>query len=85
MGDRRYSTQRWVRLRAQAIVRDGNRCVMGGCTNRDAPLFADHIVEVRDGGAFWDVNNIQTLCKPHHDAKTLTVKAGRVEPVSPNR
>jgi 5-methylcytosine-specific restriction protein A len=82
MGDRRYSTQRWQKLRAQAIQRD-NGCSISGCHRGN--LHADHIIEVKDGGAFWDINNLQVLCKEHHDAKTLTVKAGRAEPLSPNR
>lgn len=27
----------------------------------------DHIIPVELGGAFWDVNNWQALCKPCHD------------------
>jgi 5-methylcytosine-specific restriction endonuclease McrA len=45
----------------------------------------DHRVEVSDGGSFWDLNNLHILCKPHHDAKTLTVAADRNhQPRSPN-
>ena len=44
----------------------------------------DHIIEVRDGGDFWNPLNLCVLCKPHHDAKTMAVLADRTEPVSPN-
>lgn len=31
----------------------------------------DHIVPHRgDMALFWDVGNLQSLCKPHHDRKT---------------
>lgn len=30
----------------------------------------DHIVEVRDGGALLDFNNMQSLCKRHHLIKS---------------
>ena len=30
----------------------------------------DHIVELRDGGAFLDRDNLQPLCSECHDAKT---------------
>jgi 5-methylcytosine-specific restriction endonuclease McrA len=44
----------------------------------------DHIIEVRDGGGFWDPANLRVVCKPHHDSKTLDVAAQRGEPISPN-
>jgi len=30
----------------------------------------DHIVSREDGGAPFDHANLQSLCKPHHNAKT---------------
>jgi len=30
----------------------------------------DHIVRVRDGGEFWDLNNLQTMCDACHNAKS---------------
>lgn len=90
MVDPRYHTKRWQDLRARVIKRDGGRCVVQGCQTDTSPKFklhADHIVEVRtDGGNFWDETNVQTLCQPHHKAKTLDAKAKRPiqEPVSPN-
>ena len=86
--DPRYHTQRWQKLRAMVIRRDGGRCVINGCqvdTTERHRLHVDHIIEVRDGGAFWDETNLQTLCQPHHRAKTLDARARRPsEPVSPN-
>ena len=83
--DNRYSGIRWQRLRAQAIAKYGQRCAVPRCINNQKRLYADHIIEVQDGGAFWDLANIQILCKPHHDEKSARVRAGRgVEPRSPN-
>lgn len=80
MADPRYRTKRWRNLKTQAHRRDGYRCVIPGCKVDTTPkhsLYADHIIEVRDGGAFWDLNNLQTLCYEHHNAKTADVRAQR--------
>lgn len=85
--DPRYSTARWQALRRQAIRRDGNRCAVSGCRSdmsRKGMVHADHIIEARDGGPFWELSNIQVLCELHHNAKTLAAKAQRPEPRSPN-
>lgn len=31
----------------------------------------DHIIPVRQGGAVWDDDNLQALCKPCHSVKTI--------------
>jgi 5-methylcytosine-specific restriction protein A len=37
----------------------------------------DHIVPHKgDQALFWDKNNWQSLCKPHHDAKTAREDGG---------
>ncbi|MCK4624021.1 MAG: HNH endonuclease [Phycisphaerae bacterium] len=33
---------------------------------------ADHIVPIREGGARYDLANLQGLCKPCHSRKTAT-------------
>ena len=90
MSDPRYHTKRWQQLRAKAIARDGGKCVVVGCqtdTSEKFKLHVDHVIEVRDGGDFWNLDDLQTFCQPHHKAKTLDAKArrGAPEPVSPNR
>jgi hypothetical protein len=40
-------------------------------------LFADHIVEVADGGALLDPANGQCLCGAHHTLKTVRAKVAR--------
>lgn len=78
MADSRYGTARWRNLRARAIRRDGGQCAIPGCTS-DMGLprmtHVDHVIEIRDGGAFWDLANLQTVCRVHHYAKTI-VKGG---------
>lgn len=40
-------------------------------------MFADHIVELRDGGAPLDLRNGQCLCYPCHTRKTYAAKRAR--------
>lgn len=56
------------------VVTDGKRCWKREPHNR---MFADHKVEIRDGGARFDVNNGQCLCGAHHTAKTAQERAKR--------
>ena len=37
----------------------------------------DHILPLEDGGAMYDEENLQPLCKPHHSRKTARDKAAR--------
>lgn len=32
--------------------------------------FVDHIIPIKDGGAPFDLENLQSLCKPHNYSKT---------------
>ena len=55
-------------LRKLAKDRDGWRCVKCGRAGR---LEVDHIVPVFKGGAMWELDNLQTLCRtPCHFAKS---------------
>src|SRR4051812_19775008 len=56
--------------RCEAID-DGRRCPVSSPSR----LFADHIVERKDGGAALDVANGQCLCGKHHTLKTAAARA----------
>lgn len=43
-----------------------------------ARLFADHIIERRDGGSLLDPDNGQCLCGSHHTKKTAATRAARL-------
>ncbi|TPN34783.1 HNH endonuclease signature motif containing protein [Mesorhizobium sp. B1-1-6] len=60
--------------RCEAID-DGRRCA----TSAPSRLFADHIIERKDGGAPLDVANGQCLCGKHHTLKTAAARAGRMK------
>jgi len=55
-------------------VDDGKRCEV----RAPARLFADHIIERKDGGAPLDPANGQCLCGSHHSAKTIAERAKRM-------
>lgn len=78
--DRRYGTARWRRLREQVIERDGRVCAGPDCTSdMSAPRMTqvDHIVEVKDGGDFWDPDNLRVVCRYHHYSKTIETMGER--------
>ena len=59
--------KRWAILRQQVLDRDGWRCCARG---RPGRLEVDHIRPRFLGGDDWDVDNLQTLCRPCHFEKT---------------
>jgi hypothetical protein len=56
--------------RCQAIT-DGQRCTRAAPRHR---MFADHVTEVRDGGALLDPSNGACLCGEHHTRKTAQAR-----------
>jgi hypothetical protein len=77
-------TARHKAWRDEVLRRAGFRCQMverGKRCEKAAPkhrMFADHIVERRDGGAPFDPSNGQCLCGSHHTKKTVAVRAARL-------
>jgi 5-methylcytosine-specific restriction enzyme A len=78
-----YRIQEWVRLVARIIAKRGRRCEGGECKRinrslRGERIFADHIIEIQDGGALLDEENIKLLCGSCHHTKTLQERARRM-------
>lgn len=68
--DERYNTARWQKARQAQIARCPC-CVVCTAQGLTVPAtITDHIKPVRLGGDFWDATNHQSLCKPHHQAKS---------------
>ncbi|MCI1212090.1 MAG: HNH endonuclease [Bifidobacterium tibiigranuli] len=63
----------WERVRRQALRRDHNTCVICGKPGSEV----DHIREVADGGALYDLANAQTLCHQCHLKKTYAMARKR--------
>jgi len=78
-----YQTPEYRRWRETVIARAGRRCEAvedGARCGRAEPahrMFADHRIEIRDGGAPFDASNGQCLCGPHHTAKTAAARKRR--------
>jgi hypothetical protein len=70
-----YSTPEFREWRDLVITRAGNACEK--CGRRGVRLFADHIKEIRDGGARLDPVNGQSLCGSCHTLKTGAERARR--------
>jgi 5-methylcytosine-specific restriction enzyme A len=72
--------------RAIVIANAGGRCEWvknfvrcERCEADGSTMFADHIVERRDGGRRYDPDNGQCLCGSHHTIKTNLEKLRRQE------
>ena len=78
--DPHYLTAEHQAWRAAVIARAGGRCQDPACigTAASARLFADHIRELRDGGAALDLANGRALCGACHTRKTLAARARRM-------
>ncbi len=62
---------------AAVIARAGGMCQGEGCGRTGVRLYADHIVELRDGGDRLDLANGQALCGRCHSGKTARRRAER--------
>jgi 5-methylcytosine-specific restriction protein A len=66
-----YKTARWAKLRQQVFLRDMFTCQYPGCARIEGNtslLVAHHKRAHRGNEAlFWDVTNLETICKPCHD------------------
>ncbi len=73
---RGYGTA-WDKLRAEILKRDNHLCqehLRRGIPKQGRHV--DHIISKANGGTD-DPSNLQTLCKPCHEAKTSTERAGK--------
>jgi 5-methylcytosine-specific restriction protein A len=84
-----YSTPEYETWRETVIDRAGRRCQVidnGRRCRKGEPahrMFADHVIEVSDGGARYDPANGQCLCGSHHTIKTMRERARRAAGILP--
>lgn len=71
-----YQTAEWKALAAAIVAQRGRRCQ--GCGRTGCRVFADHVTELRDGGAKLDPRNIELLCGGCHGRKTERRRRERV-------
>ena len=75
--DPHYSSPEHRAWRDTVMRRAGGMCQWPGCGRTGVRLFADHIVELQDGGAPTDPGNGQALCGACHARKTAAARARR--------
>ncbi|MGP5731235.1 HNH endonuclease [Arthrobacter rhombi] len=77
-GDKRSSTAGHKAWRVAVLDRANWWCQIRGPRCEGRAKFADHIVNVKRGGAHLDLSNGQAACKTCHDQKTQAeAQAGR--------
>lgn len=76
--DAELSTEAHRKWRQEVLRRANFACQKCGADGRSNRLFADHIVERRDGGALTDPNNGMALCGSCHTKKTAAARARRI-------
>lgn len=69
-----YHRPEWRRVRRVILDRDGYRCRACG---KAGILEVDHRIPLRAGGAPYDPDNLQALCRGCHFAKTAAEQPGR--------
>jgi 5-methylcytosine-specific restriction protein A len=70
-----YSTPEWRLARTECLRRAGHTCAQ--CGAKRVRLLADHITELRDGGAPLDQTNLRCLCWSCHSTKTAAARLRR--------
>jgi 5-methylcytosine-specific restriction protein A len=71
-----YQSAEWKELRAYCVARARGICQHCG-SGIKGRAFADHIRELRDGGAALDSANVQVLCAACHNRKTAAERTRR--------
>ncbi len=64
-----YQSKQWKNIRTKQLT-NNPFCIRCG---RVANL-VDHIIEIKDGGAAYDINNLQSMCTSCHNTKTFEAK-----------
>lgn len=74
-----YRTAEWRSVSRRVLLRDGYRCQikLPGC--RGHANSVDHILALDDGGAPYDLKNLQAACRPCNTSKANTAMAQRAE------
>lgn len=77
--DKFYLSVRWRRFRDWYIRKHPlcEICLSQGI--HETAVIVDHVIELKDGGARYDEENAQSLCRACHNRKTKAVQRRRVK------
>ncbi len=62
VADKVYNTAAWKQVRKVVLARDGGMCMLQGPGCKLIADCVDHIIAVRDGGAWYDLSNLRASC-----------------------
>ncbi|MEN6325802.1 MAG: HNH endonuclease [Syntrophomonas sp.] len=68
-----YTSKEWFKLRARKLKKNP---ICELC-KRDKATMVDHIIEIKDGGAPFDIENLQSSCWSCHTIKTAEERRKR--------
>ena len=68
------SRRRWAKTRLLVFDRDDWKCRVCGRSGR---LECDHVQSLENGGAVYDLGNLQALCRGCHFTKTSDERRGK--------
>ena len=71
-----YHSTEWRKLMAEIYKERGRSCQE--CGETDPKMYGDHIIELQDGGAPLDPENVRVLCASCHMSKTMAARARRM-------
>jgi len=72
-----YESPAWRRLRKIQLGRYP-MCQLCMAQGKAVPaVIVDHIIEIKDGGAALDLDNLQSACRQCHNTKTASVRKNR--------
>src|SRR5512139_49459 len=71
-----YLTPQHVQWSQEVRKRAGYQCEK--CGRQDGRMFADHVIELKDGGNPFDPANGQCLCQSCHGLKTVKERKKRL-------
>lgn len=77
VADHFYQSPEWREFSTAVKKERGYGCEVAGCGYRGPRIIADHIIEVKDGGALLDRRNILLRCTPCHNTKTAQAQRQR--------
>lgn len=78
-----YLSREWRALVGKIKRERGETCEDPSCKgphHRGQRIYADHVVEIQDGGAKLDARNVMLRCARSHGLKTARERAGRMRP-----